>query len=107
MPNLIVTDDGSIRAALTTWLIDVGPFFDRFGSSKMPVLMSVDATVQAIVKDVSARKYVDLQRADVSAAIDVIISKAVTGVTPALKAAILTTPVAPNENSALRKLYYT
>lgn len=91
----------------TTWLIDVGPFFDRFGASKMPVLMSADATVQAIVKDLQVRKWIDLQRVDVGQGIDVLIAKAVAGITPTLKAAVLTTPVTADENLALRRVYFS
>lgn len=88
------------------WLIDVGPFFDRFGGAKMDVLMSTNATVQAIVKDVSVRKWVDLTRADVSMALTVI-GSIVPSVTAGLKASILTTPVTAVENLALRRTYFS
>lgn len=91
----------------TDWLIDVGPFFDRFGAAKMPLLMSTNATVQALVKDLQVRKWIDLQRADVGQGIDALIALGVAGVTAELKAAILTTPVAPDENFALRRVYFS
>lgn len=91
----------------TEWLIDVGPFFDRFSSSKMPLLMSANTTVQALVKDLQVRKWIDLQRADVGQGIDALIALAVPGVTAGLKTAILTTPVTPEENFALRKVYFS
>lgn len=90
----------------TAWLIDVGPFFDRFGSAKINVLASASATVQALVRDLQIRKWVDLQRADVAAGIDALIEIGVAGVDAALKAAVLTTPVTPAENEALRKVYF-
>ena len=91
----------------TEWLIDVGPFFDRFGASKMAILTSANTTVQALVKDLQIRKWIDLQRADVAAGIDALIALGVAGVDAALKASVLTTPVAPAENEALRKVYFS
>ena len=88
------------------WYIDIGQFFDRFGASKMAILMSTNATVQAIVSDVQVRKWIDLKRADVSAAIDVLIALGVPGVTTTLKSSVLSTPVTAEENLALRKLYF-
>lgn len=43
------------------WYINVGPFFDRFGAYKLPILASVDPLVQAVIKDSSVRKYIDLR----------------------------------------------
>ena len=90
----------------TEWLLDVGPFFDRFGASKLAVLSHTDPLVQALVKDLQVRKWIDLKRADVAQGIDLLISKSIPGVNAALKAAILTTPVASDENLALRKIYF-
>ena len=42
------------------WHIHVGPFFDRFGAFKIPVLASADLVVQALIKDATVRKYIDL-----------------------------------------------
>ena len=84
----------------------MGPFFDRFGASKMVILTSANTTVQALVKDLQIRKWIDLQRADVAAGIDALIALGVAGVDGALKTAVLTTPVAPAENEALRKVYF-
>lgn len=89
----------------TQWLIDIGPFFDRFGAAKMAVLTSTDPGVKAIVADVSVRKWVDLERADVATALAYIGSK-VAVVTTALQESILTTPVASADNMALRVLYF-
>lgn len=89
----------------TEWLIDIGPFMDRFGMLKMAVLTSQDVTVKAIIQDMYGRKWLDLKRADVTAGINAI-AAVVTSITPALTNAILTTPIAPEENMALRKLYF-
>ena len=89
----------------TAWLIDVGPFFDRFGAAKMAVLTSPDAGVKAILADTQVRRWVDLHRADVVQSV-AYIGTVVAAVTPALQSAILTTPVAPEENIALRKQYF-
>ena len=91
----------------TEWLIDVGPFFDRFGPAKMAVLASSDATVRALVTDLQVRKWIDLKRADVAQGIDLLISKGVPGVNAALKAAILNTPASHEENLALRRVYWS
>ena len=90
----------------TQWLIDIGPFFDRFGAARLAVLSSADPVVRALVLDTSVRKWVDLQRADVAAGIDAVIAAGVPGVNAQLKAAILTTPVTAHENEALRRLYF-
>ena len=87
------------------WLIDIGPFFDRFGAAKMAVLTSADAGVKAILSDVQARKWIDLQRADVTTSLAYIGTK-VPLVDATLQTAILSTPVTAEENLALRKLYF-
>ena len=91
----------------TEWLIDVGPFFDRFGPTKLAVLSSSDAAVRALVTDLQVRKWIDLKRADVAQGIDLLISKSIPGLNATLKSAILTTPVQPVENLALRKAYFS
>ena len=90
---------------LCQWLIDIGPFYDRFGAVKMAVLTSADPAVKAIIQDLNIRKWVDLKRADVAQALTYI-GSAVPAVTATLQTAILTTPVAAVENLALRKLYF-
>ena len=42
------------------WKIYVGAFFDRFGAHKLAILADQDPVVQAIIKDASVRKYIDL-----------------------------------------------
>lgn len=88
------------------WLIDLGPFYDRFGAAKMAVLTSADTGVKAIIADLNIRKWVDLQRADVASGLAYVGSK-VPSVDAALQAAILTTPVSSEDNRALRKLYFS
>lgn len=87
------------------WLIDIGPFFDRFQNKKLSILMSSDATVKAIVTDVQVRKWIDLERNDVAQAMDVLVVKGLIDVTE--KTNILTTPVQPHEQLALRKTYFS
>ena len=87
------------------WLIDVGPFFDRFGAAKLAVLTSADATVKAILQDIQVRKWIDLKRADVASSLAYVGTK-VPAVDAALQTAILNTPVDPVDNLALRKLYF-
>lgn len=88
------------------WLIDIGPFFDRFGAAKMAVLTSSDAGVQAILKDTQVRKWIDLKHPDVASSVAYIGTK-VPALAAELQSAILNTPVAETENLALRKLYFT
>lgn len=87
------------------WFIDIGPFFDRFGSQKLTVLSSTNSTVKAIIQDVQVRKWVDLKRPDVAQALD-IIGSVIPAITPELRQGILNTPVTFEESRALRKLYF-
>jgi len=91
---------------LAEWFIDIGPFFDRFGSAKMSILTNQNATVRAIVSDLQVRKWVDLKRADVGQGIDTLMALGVSGVTSDLKNSVLNTPVTADENLALRRLYF-
>jgi hypothetical protein len=90
----------------TAWLIDIGPFMDRFGSAMMPVLTSADANVQGYIKNLLARKWVDLKRTDLAQML-ALISGAVPELTSGIIASILNTPVEDFENLALRKLYFS
>lgn len=89
----------------TKWLIDIGPFYDRFGATKIAVLSCTDATVKAIISDLSIRKWIDLKRADVASALAYVHS-VVPSLTTEIVTAILTAPVTDVENLALRKLYF-
>lgn len=86
------------------WCIDIGPFFDRFGAAKMPVLASTNAIVKAILTDVSIRKWIDLRNPSVAQGIDTLMALGIP-ITPAMRTAILTAPVTEIEQSAVRKLY--
>ena len=87
-------------------LIDIGPFFDRFGPAKMAILTSTDLVVQAILTDVSVRKWVDLSLPEIVKAMTVLGMK-IPSVTQDVKTGVLRLPVMPEENFALRKLYFS
>ena len=87
------------------WYIDIGPFFDRFGTAKMAVLTSADVGVQAILKDIQVRKWIDLQLPEVAQSLLYVGTK-VPSVTAELQALILSTVPTATENLALRKLYF-
>ena len=88
------------------WLIDLGPFFDRFGPAiSMEVEMSTNTVVQAALRNFSRRKWIDLKDPRVATTID-LIGSSIPNVVP-LKNVILTTPVTNEENLALRKLYFS
>lgn len=53
--------------------ISVGAFFDRFGALKWAILADIAPSVKAVVQDASVRKYIDLDRADLPAGLQVII----------------------------------
>ena len=88
------------------WYIDIGPFFDRFGAAKMPVLTSADVGVQAITKDTQIRKWLDLSLPEIEQAVQYIASK-IPELTAELQDQIVNTKPAEHENLALRKLYFT
>lgn len=90
----------------TTWYIDHGPFYDRFKEAKTDILMSTNAVVTAILKDLSSRKWVDLKLPVVAASLN-IISGIIPSLTLTLITAILNSPVSPEENFALRKIYFS
>ena len=88
------------------WYIDIGPFFDRFGTAKMAVLTSSDVSVKAILADTQVRKWIDLKRPDVVQSI-LYLSSVIPSITEELRDSILNTPVSEEENVALRKLYFS
>lgn len=103
--RLAAIQDPAESPHATAWLIDIGPFFDRFGAAKMAVLTSTDPGVRGILSDLQVRKWIDLQRADVALGL-AYVGSVVPAVTAAMQAAILTTPVTEAENLALRRLYF-
>lgn len=52
--------------------ITVGAFYDRFGAAKWNILADTDPTVQAVIKDSSVRKYIDLDNPDLPAGLAII-----------------------------------
>ena len=54
----VVSAPVSINPA--NWKIYVGSFFDRFGAHKLAILASQDPLIQAVIKDASVRKCIDL-----------------------------------------------
>lgn len=73
--------------------ISVGAFYDRFGDQKWPILSSTDPAVQGLIKDTQVRKWIDLDNAQLPAALDMLIAKGFT----IDKDAILNAPIQPNE----------
>lgn len=88
------------------WFIDVGPFFDRFGAFKIPILVNADPGVKALITDLQVRKWVDLQNSEVASGL-AYISNIIPAFTSDVRLQILTTPVTSEENMALRKLYFS
>lgn len=54
--------------------ISVGAFYDRFGDQKYPILASADPTVQALIRDVSVRRFIDLDRPDLLQGLQLIVN---------------------------------
>lgn len=73
--------------------ITVGAFFDRFGAAKWEILASTDPLVQAMVRDVSVRKFIDLDRPDLLQGLVMVQSRGL-DIDPQ---AIVSAPVQPEE----------
>lgn len=73
--------------------ITVGALYDRFGVEKYAVLASTDPVVQALIKDVSARKFIDLDRPDLLQGLQLVQSKGF-AIDPQ---AIVSAPIQSNE----------
>ena len=73
--------------------ISVGAFFDRFGALKWAILAAASPLVQAIVKDASVRKYIDLGSPDLPAGLALLVAAghAIDG------DAVIDAPVQPGE----------
>lgn len=54
--------------------ISVGAFFDRFGPLKWAILADQSPTVQAVVRDASVRKFIDLANPDLPAGLQILIA---------------------------------
>jgi hypothetical protein len=54
--------------------ISVGAFFDRFGPLKWAILADQSPTVQAVVRDASVRKFIDLANPDLPAGLQILVA---------------------------------
>ena len=90
-PNGTVITDG--QGVTPIRHISVGAFFDRFGSLKWAILADQSPAVQAVVRDASVRKFIDLDNPDLPAGLQII----VTAGHPIDPAAILDAPVQDRE----------
>lgn len=102
-----VLDPADVPPLEYQWFIDIGPFFDRFGSAKMNILMSTSPVAKAVVTDCMVRKWIDLQNPSVAAGIDALIQAGVAGIDATVKAAVLNTPVTDLERSAAVHQYFS
>lgn len=98
------------------WLMDIGPFVDRLGAKRFVIEQSTDPFVMSFQHDVDTRrKWIDLQDPRVAQQLGYLAGHEVPGIgtiaspilTDAEVAQVLTTPVQPQENLALRKLYFS
>lgn len=55
--------------------ITVGAFFDRFKDLKWAILSSTDETIKALIFDCSVRQFIDLDRPDLEAALEMLVTK--------------------------------
>ena len=74
-------------------LISVGAFFDRFGPLKWAILADTAPTVQAVVRDASVRKFIDLDNPDLPAGLQILVAAG----HPIDAAAIVEAPIQPEE----------
>lgn len=54
--------------------LSVGSFFDRFGAAKWAILADTSTSVQAVVRDASVRRYIDLDNPELPAGLAVIVA---------------------------------
>jgi hypothetical protein len=73
--------------------ITVGAFFDRFGEQKWPILADTSASVQALIKDASVRKWINLDDPQVLAGLQMV-QAAGHDIDPE---AIINAPIQPDE----------
>lgn len=94
MTFIIVDGPGAPQApAIQLNYITVGAFFDRFGAQKYQILVSTDLGVQALIKDSSVRKYIDLDNPQLPQGLDMLIAAGFV----IDKTAILTGAILPSE----------
>ena len=82
-----------VQAATPARSISAGAFFDRFGPLKWAILADTAPTVQAVVRDASVRKFIDLDNPDLPAGLQIIVAAG----HPIDTAAIVETPIQPEE----------
>ena len=75
--------------------ISVGAFFDRFGPLKWAILADTAPTVQAVVRDASVRKFIDLDNPDLPAGLQILVAAG----HPIDAAAIVEAPIQPRETT--------
>ena len=73
--------------------ISVGAFYDRFGEHKMEILASTNPVAQALIKDASVRRYIDLDRPDLRIGLELLVQVGF-AIDPD---AVVNAPVAPHE----------
>lgn len=101
------------------WLVDTGPWKDRFDAFGYPGLRGIvlalgrtNDTCYAANADLVGRKYVDLKnrRAELLAVLAsiaaVVVAAGFPEFTLAMRTAMVDTPAEPEENAALRKDYF-
>lgn len=54
--------------------ISVGSFFDRFGAHKWPILSDTNPIVQALIKDCSVRKFINLDDPQLPAGLGLLVN---------------------------------
>jgi CRP-like cAMP-binding protein len=77
------------------WWINVGAFFDRFGTKALDITSSTDPQVQGAVMLIMPRMYVDLKRPDLSQILDLLVAKGL--ITAEEKTAIISPPTTDYE----------
>jgi hypothetical protein len=73
--------------------ITVGSFFDRLGDQKWPILADTNPSVQALIKDASVRKWINLDDPQVLTGLQMV-QNAGHNIDPT---AIITAPIQPEE----------
>lgn len=61
-------------AAASQRHLSVGSFFDRFGDAKWAILADTSPAVQAVVRDASVRRYIDLDNPQLPAGLAVLVA---------------------------------
>lgn len=89
------------------WWLDVGPFYDRFGTDAVAIASSDHGACKAVQTLTGVRKYIDLKDPRIAQMIDMLIATAQPAAQPwapgsgpmtvEKKEAILTTPTAEHE----------